>query len=921
MTGIADTHSRVVTIVFTDIEGSSRLWEQEPDRMRLALARHDSIVRAAIEQSHGSVIKTAGDGLYAAFEDPLDALLATLALQQGLADPAATNGIPFRVRCGVHAGAVERRDDDFFGNAVNRAARIMAAAHGGQILVSRAVASLVSGYLPTSIALRGLGDVRLKDLAQPEHVFQLVHATLRQDFPPLRSLESTPNNLPQQLTSFVGRIGEMREVQRLLVQTRVLTLLGPGGIGKTRLALQVAADVLDAYPDGVWFVDLAAITDSSLVADALARVLGLREEAGTPLTDTICRHVRSRQMLVLLDNCEHLLTPCANLVDALIHAGPAIRVLATSREPLRMQGEQVYPLPVLALPDPKADLGALVRADAVRLFVERARLQRPDFTVGEREASAVAKICTRLDGIPLALELAAARVGTLAVDVIATRLDDRFGLLTRASRTALPRHQALRALIDWSHDLLEPVEKALFARLSVFAGGWTLAAAETVVAGEGLASNQVLDDLDRLVAKSLVVTIEGGDRYRMLETIREYARGNLRASGDEEAVQARHHAYFLALAEEVEPFLRSRTEEVRWLRRLDLEHDNFKAALHWSLAPGRSAENAVRLCAALGHFWNVRGHWREGRDWFSAALRQDHGTTPRGIRAKAVLSASIMSFRLGEYGQAETWLQEALMLARETGNRIVEAGALNNLSNIVLDRGDFAQARSLLEQAVAINRELANHAWETINLVNLGNLLINQGDFAAAGAHLERALAQSRQYGNPSVEADSLSKLGLLEQRRGNYEAARALAGRSLAIYRELAAPAQEVEQLELLADASVAGGELAAAARYFEEALRTSRDLGYRTSIARCLEGMVALAVKNADHAEAAMLIGTAAMLRELTGVVASPSEIEHLQASCQDCQAALGAPAYAKAVNAGRGLSAESAMGAALDWLAKVV
>jgi len=914
------TRTGIVAFLFTDIEGSTRLWEREPERMRPALARHDALAQAAVEGNHGIVVKMAGDGIHAAFDDPLDGLKATLALQQSLANPAATNGISLRVRCGLHVGAVERRDNDFFGGAVNRAARIMAAAHGGQVLLSQAVAKLVEDRLPAGVALRDLGTVRLRDLTGPEHVYQVMHPQLRHDFPALRSLEATPNNLPQQLTSFVGRERELDEIKRLLAETRVLTLLGTGGIGKTRLSLQLAADVMDAYPDGVWWVDLAPIGDPALVPDAVARVWGLIEEAGAPVTETICRHAESHRLLLLLDNCEHLLDACARLVDSLTRAGRNIRILATSREPLRTAGEQTYALPALSLPDPKADLTTFIRADAVRLFVERARLRRPDFTVAAQHASAVAEICARLDGIPLALELAAARVGALAVETIAARLNDRFGLLTHGNRNALPRQQTLRATIDWSYDLLEVTEKTLFTRLAVFASGWTLDAAEAVAAAEELSQGDVLDLLDRLIQKSLVLMDERGNRYGMLETIRDYAGSRLRETGEEGTVRERHHRYFLALAEESEPALRGRIEETKWLLRLEKDHDNLKAAVQWSLEPQGCAENAVRICGALGHFWRVRGHWREGRDWCSSALQRDAGKAPGGVRAKALLTAAVMTSRLGETDRAQALVEEALTLAREVRNRVLEAGALNTLSIIVLDRGNFAEGHALLEQAVAINRELGNHAWETINLGNLGYLYISQRNFAAARPPLERALALSREIGNRTLEAGALSNLGLLAQRRGEYGAARTLASQALAIYRELVAPAEEVEQLQLLADVSVASGDLSTAARYFAEVLETSRELGYRGSIVTCFDGMVALAVKLGAYVEAARLWGAAGALRGITGSRATPAEVEQHGEYRAQCCAAIGEPAYAAAEAAGRAMSSDAAIDTGLNWLAKV-
>ncbi|TMH61634.1 MAG: adenylate/guanylate cyclase domain-containing protein, partial [Betaproteobacteria bacterium] len=397
--------SAVTTFLFTDIEGSSRLWEQDPERMRPALARHD----AAVEHNRGTVVKMSGDGVHAAFSDPLDAGCASLELQRALADSESTNGIAIRVRCGLHAGVTERRDNDFFGTAVNRAARIMSTAHGGQVLLSQAVAVLVDERLPPGVTLRDLGSLRLRDLASPEHVYQLVHPQLRQDFPALPSLEATPNNLPLQVTSFVGRERELAEVKKVLANSRLLTLLGVGGIGKTRLSLQVAADLMDDYPDGVWFVELAPLTDALLVPQAVASVLGVKEEAGRPVVEALLKYVKSRRQLLILDNCEHLLDACAELVKQLLQAGPNLRILASSRENLRVAGESTYPVPALAAPDPyeKFIHTTLTQYEAARLFIDRALAVQPAFEISQQNAMAVAEVCHRLDGIPLAIELAA----------------------------------------------------------------------------------------------------------------------------------------------------------------------------------------------------------------------------------------------------------------------------------------------------------------------------------------------------------------------------------------------------------------------------------------------------------------------------------------------------------------------------------
>ncbi|MGZ8255487.1 MAG: ATP-binding protein, partial [Burkholderiaceae bacterium] len=419
-----DVQSAITTFLFTDIEGSSRLWEQVPERMQPALARHDALIRGAVERHQGTVVKMLGDGVHAAFDDPVGAIAAIIELQLALATPPTEGELALHVRCGLHVGAVEQRDGDFFGSPVNRAARIMSVAHGGQVLLSQAVVDLVSGRLPPGVGLRDLGAVRLRDLTRPEHVFQLLHPQLRQDFPALRSLESTPNNLPQQVTSFVGREHELAELKRLLGTTRLLTLLGVGGIGKTRIALHAAAEVMDDYPDGVWFVDLAPQSDAHLVPQTVASVLGVKEEPGHTVGEALVRYVGDKRLLLVLDNCEHLLHACADLARLLLRAGGDLRILAASREPLRITGETSFPVPALAVSDEHVGVTpeSLEDYEATRLFIHRAVASRPQFAVTSRNAAAIVDICRRLDGIPFAIELAAARVRTLPVETITARL-------------------------------------------------------------------------------------------------------------------------------------------------------------------------------------------------------------------------------------------------------------------------------------------------------------------------------------------------------------------------------------------------------------------------------------------------------------------------------------------------------------------
>jgi predicted ATPase/class 3 adenylate cyclase len=912
--------SGLVTLLFTDIEGSTRLWEDAPDEMRVVLARHDAIVREAVETRRGRIVKTVGDGAHAIFDDPRDGLDAAVAAQLAIESWPAEERRGLHIRCGLHTGMVEHRDRDVYGIAVNRAARITAAAHGGQVLCSRAVATLVADRLPREVTLRDLGAVWLRGVAAPEQILQVLHPRLRDGFPPLRSLRANPNNLPQPLTSFVGRELELASVRRLLGGVRVLTLTGPGGIGKTRLALQVAASVVDEYLDGVWYVDLAAVSDPALVPHALASVWSLHEEAGTPLVETLCRHAQSRRALLVLDNCEHLLAACAQLVASLAHAAATLTVLATSHESLRIYGEQVYPLPPLSLPLARTDVDGLLRADAARLFLERAQMQLASFAPSAANAGVIASICARLDGIPLALELAAARVGTLPIEAIAARLDNRFALLTRGERTALPRQQTLGALLDWSHDLLDADEKALFARLAVFAGGFDLDAAEAVCPDGAIARQGVVDLVDRLVQKSLVTPDGPHDRFRMLETIQEYAAVRLRERGEDDALRERHAAFYLAFAESAEPAWLTRTDEAAWLARLARDHANLKRALQLMQEEPPPSDRALRLCGALGHYWRMRGHWREGRDACNTAIARDTaGAAPPSVRAKALLACGMMNARLGELTAAQSLVEASLALAREAGNQVLEAGALNNLSLIVSDRGNFALAHELVRNAASINEARGNQAWQAINLANQGHYYIQQELFDEAREPLERARALARATKTRSLEALSLSRMGMLAERLGEWDDARASATAALAIYREIEAPLQQVNQLQILASVAAACGNTAEAARYLGEDLETSRDLGYRASIVEGLDAVARLAAASGDHVQAGRFLGAAAALREAVGMRATARESEQQALVEATCERALGDQRWRACVAEGRAASS-TVVDEALGWLARL-
>jgi predicted ATPase/class 3 adenylate cyclase len=865
------TSSALTTFLFTDIEGSTRLWEQAPERMALALARHDAIARATVTKHRGVVVKITGDGIHAAFENPLDALWATIELQLTLADPEATHGVTLSVRCGLHAAVVESRDGDFFGTAVNRAARIMAAAHGGQVLVSQGVASLVRDCLPNGIALRDLGVARLRDLAGTEHVYQVVHPQLRADFPALRTLEVTPNNLPEQLTSFIGRKKELADVEELMVKTRLLTLVGVGGIGKTRLSLQLAASVMDEYADGVWFVDLAALIDPRDVPLALASVLGVREEAGHPVAEALYRFVKDRKLLVILDNCEHLLTPCAELAKHLLQAGPALRVVASSREPLHVAGETTYLVPALAIPQfgRSMALADLEQFEAVGLFIDRARSAQPTIRLTQRSVAAVGEICRRLDGIPLALELAAARVRALSVDTIAARLNDRFSLLMRGDATALPRQQTLRAMLDWSFELLTQHERVLLQRLAVFAGGWTLEAAEAVGAGGDLPKTDVLGLLANLVDKSLITLEAEGERYRLLETVRQYAQERLDESGEAEQSHERHLDYFLALAETASSQLVGH-DQGAWLARLDLEVENFLATHAECDRVEDGGEKGLRLVFAVKLYLIYRGMLALLLRLTVEGLARPGAEGRTRARCRALHAAGQVELFMGHYLEAQQYLEGSLLIAKHIQDKERAAMVLEELGVVCTGQNDLARARGYLEEAL--------------------NLALGLGN--------KRALASA------------LNALAQLDRMECALDSAKDLYERALALARELEDQEAIAIGLLNLTMVSICRGSRACAAETLAEALTIVATIGSKRAGQSGLEVCAGLHASSEDWELAAILFGATEEQMAQTGLRADPADAAFLAPLIAKVQEALGGPAFVTAKAKGRALPYEAAL-----------
>ena len=895
--------SGAITMLFTDIEGSTGLWEKEGERMAAALARHDALALAAVEGNRGLIWKSTGDGIYAAFDDPLDALNATLAFQRSLGDPVATHGITIRVRCGLHLGAVERRDKDCFGAPVNRAGQIMSAGHGGQVLLSRAVVDALGERLPSGVSLRDLGRVRLKDLTTPEHIYQVLHPQLRQDFPPLRSLEATPNNLPQQTTSFVGREREVAQAKERLHQTRLLTLLGMGGLGKTRLAMQIGADLMTAYPDGIWFVDLAPIVDPALVPSTTAQVLGVREEPGRTLTETLCAHLKPQKLILILDNCEHVVGACGQMVDALLRETPEIRVIATSREALRVQGEQTYPVYPLALPDRNASLETLARSEAVQLFMERARLQKPGFSLTERDAPAVAEICTRLEGIPLAMELAAARMRSLSVQDINTRLKDRFKLLTGGSRVALERQQTLRALVAWSYDLLQETEQRLLERLGVFAGGFEIEAAKEVCGTEPLVPDILPELLSSLVDKSLVMAddSESRSRYRMLETLRDYARDRLTQREELPATAIRHCNHFFVMAKAANRGLQG-PEQAEWTRRVEAEHDNLRAAIALALEGGTDPVLAVKFEVALQGFWLLRGYMTEGRKYVSAALALPAVKASDVAHAHALYVGAALAEGQSDYGEALRMLEACLVLRRGLENPIDIAATLSTLSLARLHTGDATSAREGEEEAVEIFRQQGNRIGEAIGLLHLGEISAYVADDATARRHFEQCLPIARELEYREMEAECERLLGDLALEAGDIAGARARFAQSLVVCREAGDKRDEATSLWWLGKADLACGEIESARIKLGEALRSFQAFEMNAELLGCLEDHGRLLQSLGFDDDAVRMYAAVENRRERLALSRPPRGAQRWNQSVSDARSAMGESAFEAAWAAGQ-------------------
>jgi len=945
-----------VTFLFTDIEGSTRLLQQLGDRYSRVFEECRRLLRAAFQEWNGHEVDTQGDAFFVAFARATDAVSAAVDGLHALAVHSWTEDVVVRVRMGLHTGEPQLSSEGYIGIDVHHGARVMSAGHGGQVLLSQATRDLVVHQLPGGVSLRDMGEHRLKDLQRPVHLFQLVIAGLPADFPSLKTLDIYPNNLPIQPTPLIGREKEVASLGQLLrrVDVRLVTLTGPGGTGKTRLALQVAAELSDLKWRGIYFVDLAPVSDSAQVIPTIASTLGLREERGRSPLECLKEEIDQNRVLLLLDNFEQVLDAAVQVSELLV-ACSQLKIMVTSRAVLRVRAEREFAVPTLRLPDSAQmpDLEALMQYEAIVLFLQRTQAVAPEFRLTDMNAPVVVEIVRRLDGLPLAIELAAARMKLLSPEALLARLNQPLQVLTSGARDVAARQHTLRNTIAWSYNLLDAQEQELFRRLSDFVGGCTLEAIEVVNGVLGNATGLILDSVASLIDKSLLRRREQGKgeepRLAMMETIREYGLELLGASGEMKAVRKAHAVYFMELSERAG--LERASDSPEWLDRLEQEHDNLRAAMHWSLEDMEGCkEIALRLGGALRTFWYSRGYLSEGLDFLERALvGSDEVEEP--MRAAALYAAARLYEVRGDYDRAEPFLVQSLALYRELGNPARIAYALHLQADIAWRRGILDMARSLAEESLAVFRELGDRGAIASLLLHLGALAADQGEYARARDLLEESLAINRELGDKGSIADSLFNLaranffsgselgaarvlleeslslfrqlsdkesigyclcllGLLTLEQGDVTTARSLVEQSVALFKERRQAHGMALSTSAMAMVIAAQGDNAVARALYDAALTEARKAGDKLIIASGLEGLSRVLVALDEYERAVQLRAAAETLREAIGAPIPAVERPADEQAAKVAREWLGEEAFAEVWDVWRGLKVEDAL-----------
>lgn len=782
--------SGIITFLFTDIEGSTRLSQEYPDTLPSALERHHSILDKAVKSNNGYVFEIVGDAFCCAFENSEDAIKAAVEAQTMLSEEK-WEGAVIKVRIGIHSGEAEWSGKTYSGYiTLARTARVMSSAYGEQIIISKVTYELAKekfdSVKESRISFRDLGERRLKDLIQPIQIYQVISKGLRTDFPPLLTLDARPNNLPLQLTSFIGRESEMRLIKSMISETHLFTLMGSGGAGKTRLALQAAAELIDNFSNGVWIVELAQLSEPSYILPEIASALNINLDPKKNIRDVVLDFLREKELLLILDNCEHMIDECASIINTLLRSCKKLRIIASSREALRITGETTYRVPSFRLPDPKKSrtVEEVSEYEAVRLFIDRAVAIKNDFKITDANANKVAKLVSQLDGIPLAIELAAARVKVLTVEEIYEKLSNRFTLLTGGNRTALPRQKTLRAMIDWSYDLLSEPEKKLFERLSVFSDGWILEAAEEICSDEKIESYEILDLLSNLVDKSIVIVKESGDenRFNMLETLRQYGSEKLNSSEDKHKIQKKHFDVYSKLMEGADQKLGG-AEQKEWVIRYDTEVDNIRESLKWAVSndPG----SALRLALNAANYWDTKYYYTEALEFLDSILNKDNEFDKK-LFAGAQRWKGFFLKQTGKIEEAKELLERSNIIARESGDLKECASSDSLLGVIALEEGDYEIAKEYLNKGLELSNELKDKSRTAFAQYCLGGIAYMQTDYGEAKRLIEESLKLYRELKDLKQIGISLGNLGTVEFQLGNLQNALKLYEEYLSISREL---------------------------------------------------------------------------------------------------------------------------------------
>ncbi len=829
----------VATFVMSDVVGSTRLWEQYPEHMHSVIKEHDRIFYEIISANSGEVIKSRGEGdsVFAVFQSPVNAVHAASQLQIALAEFPWPGNIELSVRMAIHTGGAEYRDKDYYGPVVNRCARLRATAHGRQIILSDSTREMIHNYLPKEITLKNLGVHRLKDLQQPEQVWQVCHPGLQDEFPPLNSLNIRQNNLPSQISSFIGREGDIATLQSILRSSRMCTVVGTGGVGKSRLCLQTAVEIVDQFQDGVWLIELAPHSDERHVLNLIAATLQIKEESDTTLQNSILSALANKQLLLIIDNCEHLISECARVINLLLRACPSIKILANSREALGISGEKLFRIPSLSLPSENTLLLAsdLEKFEAPKLFLERVRSTQPNFTYTDTQANAIAEICRNLDGIPFAIELAAARVRAMSIDQLSVRLSDRFRILTGGNKNSLPRQQTLRALIDWSYNLLTYTEKKLLNRLSVFAGGWYLEDAETICACDDIDSWDIVDLLTSLVDKSLVVFDDSTSmsRYRLLQSVRQYGLQKLVEEGEDDQIHLAHSEHYENKAKSwnraIDQFGEAQQSA---LHGMQTDIGNLLAGMDWACAAGKQ-ELVIEYGLDLARYFLIQGRFLEGdtRLELAEVAARETGSTVNLIQL--LNQRGRLAWQRSDLSGARKYYSEGLAISIEAGNFERTISLINNIANIYWAERDLVSAAEKYEEAMRISETHNIDKYKGAILANLGVLYSEQEDFAKANKYLEEAIAVHKKSDNARAYADAISNLGESYQVQKRYEEAIVRFHEALEIYKQMGMRNGIALCYTNLGTAYIEMNELDKADEWISASITLSREINYTWTLA----------------------------------------------------------------------------------------